>query len=40
MKEQEKNPGVNYKSSGVSRGDQLIKKKSCRISIGLGFWPC
>ena len=24
---------------GVARGDQLIKKKSCGISMGLGFWP-
>ena len=37
-KEHEKIPGVNWKRSGVSRGDQLIKKKSCGISMGLGFW--
>ena len=40
MKEHEKIPGVNWKRSGVSRGDQLIKKKLCVISIGLSFWPC
>ena len=40
MIEHEEIPGVNYKRSGVCRGDQMIKKKSYGISMGLGFWPC